>query len=245
MRAWAVLLLGIAAATAPTEQFRGTAALTESGGLEAHTAGLPFPPDAIDPKDAQAGLRWAWNFQARYQGAGFRGRFRVTDLLGRAGRAEPFEGEIFHMQLSHRADRPESKYQVPFAKGKLWVAGGLFRTPVRGASRLLSSLLARMGVSGPCQERSSKSLWPCADAVECIALHAAASSGRKGFLLGGSLSPNTAEGERTRIHTGSTARADRVHQRRVGQPRMASRRARVAVAEECLEHALADTLPQQ
>jgi hypothetical protein len=58
-----------------------------------------------------------------------RGRFRVTDLLGRVGRAEPFEGEIFRMQLSHRADRAESKYGVPFAKGKLWVAGGIFHSP--------------------------------------------------------------------------------------------------------------------
>lgn len=112
-----------------TEQFRGTATLTESDGLAAHVAGLPFPPDAIDPKDPQAGLRWAWNVQERYQGAGLRGRFRVTDLLGRVGRAEPFEGEIFRLQLSHRADRPESKYQVPFAKGKIWVAGGIFHSP--------------------------------------------------------------------------------------------------------------------
>jgi hypothetical protein len=112
-----------------TEAHRGQAALTEDGGLENHVAGLPFPADTIDPADATAGLRWAWNVAERYQGAGFRGRFRVTDLLGRVGRAEPFEGEIFKVHLSHRADRPDSKYAVKFAKGKHWVAGGIFRTP--------------------------------------------------------------------------------------------------------------------
>jgi len=115
--------------SAATEKFRGTAKLTDDGGLTDHTAGLPFPPDAIDPKDPEAGQRWAWNVQQRYQAAGMRGKFRVTDLLGRVGRAEPFEGEIFRMQLSRRADRPDSKYEVPFAKGKLWVAGGIFHSP--------------------------------------------------------------------------------------------------------------------
>jgi len=43
-----------------------------------------------------------------------------------------------------------------------------------------------------------KSLCPVADAVECIALHAAASSGRKGFLRSGLLSPKTAAGESAR-----------------------------------------------
>jgi hypothetical protein len=114
---------------AATEKFRGQAVLTEAGGLEGHTAGLPFAPDAIDPKDESAGQRWAWNVQERYQGAGFRGRFRIVDLLGRTGRAEPFEGEIFKMHLGHRADRAEADYRMPFAKGKHWVAGGVFRTP--------------------------------------------------------------------------------------------------------------------
>jgi hypothetical protein len=114
---------------AATDAQRGRAKLTADGGLEDHAAGLPFAPDAIDPSDPQAGLRWAWNVEERYQGAGFRGRFRVTDLLGRVGRAEPFEGEIFKMHLSHRADRPDSEYAMSFAKGKHWVAGGVFRTP--------------------------------------------------------------------------------------------------------------------
>ncbi len=101
--------------------------LNARGGLEGYTAGLPFAPESIDRRDSRVGLKWAWNFEKRYQAAGFRGEFRITDLLGRVGRAEPFDGEIFKMQLSRRADQPG--YRVPYAAGHLWVAGGLFHRP--------------------------------------------------------------------------------------------------------------------
>ena len=114
---------------AATEKFRGQAKLDAGGGLTGYTAGQPFPPDTIDPADAQAGLRWAWNIAQRYQGAGFRGKFRVTDLLGRVGRAEPFEGEIFKMDVSHRADRVDTDYAMSFSKGNAWVAGGKLFAP--------------------------------------------------------------------------------------------------------------------
>jgi hypothetical protein len=112
-----------------TRKLAGRAHLIGGGGLDGYLAGLPFPPDAIDPSDPQAGLRWAWNAAHRYQGAGFRGAFRVTDLLGRIGRAEPFEGSIFKIDLLHRSDLAASDYQVPFARGKQWVAGGRFDKP--------------------------------------------------------------------------------------------------------------------
>jgi hypothetical protein len=114
---------------AATDKFRGQAKLDAGGGLSGYTAGQPFPADSIDPADAQAGLRWAWNIAQRYQAAGFRGKFRVTDLLGRIGRAEPFEGEIFKMDVAHRADRPDTDYAMPFAKGNAWVAGGKLFAP--------------------------------------------------------------------------------------------------------------------
>ena len=114
---------------AATEKFRGQAKLGEAGGLQDYGAGLPFAPDTIDPKDPQAGQRWAWNVEQRYQGAGLRGRFRVTDLLGRVGHGDPFEGEIFEMRLAHRADLAERKYRVPFFNGKSWVAGGVLHAP--------------------------------------------------------------------------------------------------------------------
>lgn len=118
---------------AATEASRGRATLNEEGGLDVDFpfAGLPFPPDTIDPADPSAGARWAWNAQERHQGAGFRGRYRVTDLSGRGGRADPFEGEVFRLLLMQRTDRPEQRFQVPFANGMLWVAGGAFDAPAQ------------------------------------------------------------------------------------------------------------------
>lgn len=112
-----------------TAKFRGQPVLAENGGLESYTAGLPFVPEDIDPSDPRAGLRWLWNVQQRYQGAGFRGRFRMTDLVGRVGRAEPFLGEMFKILLSHRADRADRGYAAEGARGKQFVAGGLFFEP--------------------------------------------------------------------------------------------------------------------
>ncbi len=107
----------------------GKAKLTADGGVEGYGAGLPFAPSGIAADDAQAGEKWLWNVQQRYQAAGFRGKFRMTDLVGRTGRAEPFEGELFKIVLSHRADRASDGYQAPGAKDQLFVAGGLFVKP--------------------------------------------------------------------------------------------------------------------
>ncbi len=112
---------------AATEQGRGQAKLDASGGLTGFTAGLPFHPADIAPDAADTGLRWLWNVQSRYQAAGFRGPFRMTDLIGKIGRAEPFEGEMFKLLTANRADRPG--YAAPGAKGRSFVAGGLFTKP--------------------------------------------------------------------------------------------------------------------
>ncbi len=116
---------------AATRKFAGQATLLQNGGLAGHTAGLPFPPESIDPEDPQAGLRWAWNVQARYRAGGFRGRFRISDLIGRIATAEAMEGEVFQNQLAHRADRPGDGYRVPGTGSRSWVAGGRFFTPFR------------------------------------------------------------------------------------------------------------------
>lgn len=112
-----------------TEKFRGQARLRPDGGLEGYTAGEPFPRDELSPDDPSVGARWAWNVALRYQGAGFRGRFRITDLVGRTGRAEPFEGEIFKILTAHRADLADRGYRVADARDTWWVAGGLFFEP--------------------------------------------------------------------------------------------------------------------
>ncbi len=114
--------------TEATMKFEGRAQLMRNGGLVDYVAGLPFPPYTISPRDPDAGHMWAWNMEHRYQAAGFRGPFRMSDMVGETGRAEPFEGEIFKLNLSFRADIPE-KYEDPAAKSRHWVAGGIFHTP--------------------------------------------------------------------------------------------------------------------
>jgi len=112
-----------------TEAGRGKAKLVEGGGIEGWGAGLPFAPDTIAPADPDAGMMWAWNVAGRYTAAGLRGKFRVSDMVGRSGRAEPFEGEIFRIALSHRADLPGPAHASSAADGKAWVAGGQFFQP--------------------------------------------------------------------------------------------------------------------
>jgi hypothetical protein len=110
-----------------TEAGRGKASLDAGGGLVGYDAGLPFHPGEIARDDPQAGSKWLWNVEQRYQAAGFRGRFRMTDLVGRIGRAEPFEGDMFKLLTAHRADR--AGYEAPGAKERSFVAGGLFTKP--------------------------------------------------------------------------------------------------------------------
>jgi len=112
-----------------TESFKGRAKLLDNGGLEDYVAGLPFSPQLIARGDPEAGLEWLWNIEHRYQAAGFRGKFRMTDLLGRVGRGEPFEGEMFKILLAHRSDLPDADYTMKGARNKHWVAGGLFFKP--------------------------------------------------------------------------------------------------------------------
>lgn len=107
----------------------GKARLDEGNGLVDYAAGLPFRGDDITTEDPQAGMKWLWNVEMRYQGAGFRAKFRNTDLVGRTGRAEPFEGDMFKILTAHRADKPDSDYVAKGARGKQFVAGGLFYKP--------------------------------------------------------------------------------------------------------------------
>ena len=114
---------------AATRKFRGTSKLDPAGGLTGYVAGRPFPADGIDPADPKAGVRWAWNVATRYQAGGMRGEFRVSDIIGETGRAEPFEGEIFKLQLLNRADQAKRRYKAKGAKDKVWVAGGKMSEP--------------------------------------------------------------------------------------------------------------------
>jgi hypothetical protein len=108
-----------------TEKFRGQARLADDGGLVSHVAGLPFPPDAIARDDSRAGSMWAWNVESRWQAAGFRGKFRIVDLV----HSEPYEGEIWKRELARRVDRGADGYRVPDTGTHLWAAGGRFFEP--------------------------------------------------------------------------------------------------------------------
>jgi len=112
-----------------TEAFEGRARLLENGGLVDYVAGIPFSPPSIARDDPDAGLKWLWNVANRYQAAGFRGKFRMTDLLGRIGRAEPFEGEMFKILFAHRSDQSAADYTMKGAPNDHWIAGGLFFKP--------------------------------------------------------------------------------------------------------------------
>ena len=112
-----------------TRRHAGQARLAQDGGLEGYQGGLPFPPETIEPRDPRAGLRWAWNAALRYQAAGFRGPFRIADIVGVLHRAEAFDGEIFKVQTAFRSDRPDGGYAGPGARDRHWVAGGLFFRP--------------------------------------------------------------------------------------------------------------------
>lgn len=112
-----------------TQKFAGHARVDSDGNLHGYVAGLPFPPEEIDPKGPQAGVKWAWDMAFRYQGAGPVGRFRLLDLPGRMGKAVTYTGRFFLLRTGHRADLVASHYQLPESKDTEFVAGGRFEEP--------------------------------------------------------------------------------------------------------------------
>ncbi len=112
-----------------TERYAEKASLDSEGNLRGYEAGLPFPPDSIDPAAPDAAVRWAWNLALRYRGAGAVGKFRIIDMPGRIGGIQIYEGSFFFLQSRHRADLAEHDYSVPEADKNLFVAGGRFDKP--------------------------------------------------------------------------------------------------------------------
>jgi Protein of unknown function (DUF1329) len=115
--------------TEASQRYAGRARVDDDGNLRDYTAGVPFAPDSIDPKRADAGVRWAWNFEQRYTGAGPVGSFRLLDLPSRVGTPETYKGTFFLLRTAHRADLASSEYRVPEAKDRDWVGGGEFEEP--------------------------------------------------------------------------------------------------------------------
>jgi hypothetical protein len=115
--------------TEATRAFADQPHLDAEGNLLGYTAGLPFPPESIDASQPDAALRWAWNFEKRYRGAGPVGRFKLVDLPDRVGAVETYLGEFFLVQTGHRADLAASDYRLPESTRTSWVAGGKFLEP--------------------------------------------------------------------------------------------------------------------
>ena len=114
---------------AATKRFAGQASVDADGNLRGDVAGLPFPPDTIDPASPDAAVRWAWNAELRYRGSGPIGKFRLVDMPSRVGGIQTYEGNWFWLQTAHRADLPASDYALPVAPDTEWVAGGYFAEP--------------------------------------------------------------------------------------------------------------------
>ena len=64
-----------------TQEFAGRSTIDRHGNLSGYVAGLPFPPDRIDPEAGDAGVRWAWNLEHRYRGRGRRAAFGSSTCL--------------------------------------------------------------------------------------------------------------------------------------------------------------------
>src|SRR5262249_22338502 len=112
-----------------TQRFGAKVAVDGDGNLRGYVAATPLPRTHIQPKAPDAALRWAWDREQRFRGAGPVGHFRIVDLAGRMGGDESFEGEFFFLQTSHRADLAAGGYAESDARGNAWVAGGRFEEP--------------------------------------------------------------------------------------------------------------------
>jgi hypothetical protein len=113
-----------------TKRFAPGVSLDAEGNLKGYRAGLPVPPEKIDPAAPDAGLRWAWDLEQRYRGAGPVGRFRLLDLPSRFGGPQTYQGTFFQLRTGHRADLVDTDYAMPEAHDDVFVAGGRFLEPM-------------------------------------------------------------------------------------------------------------------
>ena len=107
-----------------TEESARTVALDEQGNLIDYAGlGLPFPWQSIADDDPQAALKWAWNSRYRYQGAGYRGKFRILHVARRGRKIERFTGSFYVYPMNGVPGSPVSD-----SDSRFW-AGGSFKTP--------------------------------------------------------------------------------------------------------------------
>jgi len=179
-----------------TQRFAPQVELDGDGNLRGYVAGTPFPPEQIDPKAADAALRWAWDLEQRFRGAGPVGHFRIVDLASHMGGDESFEGEFFFLQTSHRADLAASSYAEPDARGNAWVAGGRFEEPTNArhlAWRQMRSDLSLVDgarpddtfVYVPTMRKMRRAASPWVDGVYMPRYRTSGDAGGGGIAIGG------------------------------------------------------------
>jgi hypothetical protein len=101
----------------------GRAKLDESGNLLGYSgAGMPFAPESLDETAADLPLRLAWDYRYRYQAAGFRGDFRITQITKGGRDLEQYAGTFFFLPL-HGVPGGDEDSRQRFA------AGGSFASP--------------------------------------------------------------------------------------------------------------------
>jgi len=179
-----------------TERYAGGAAIDAEGNLEDYVAGLPFPPETIEPGSPQAGVKWAWNLELRFRGSGPVGNFRLVDVATRIGKNHTYEGFFFFYQTRHRTDLAASQYSVEGSSGDLWVSGGRFLEPE--AARHLAwrqirpeevqqnySLADHTFVYVPTMRKVRRSATPWVDGVYLPRYSVAGDSGGGGMGFGG------------------------------------------------------------
>lgn len=115
--------------SAATAEYSGGVTTDADGNLIGYRAGLPFPPEAIDMQAPDAAVKWAWNLEHRFRGAGPVGNFRLVDILGRSSSRHTYEGFFFFLQTQYRTDLAASGFSVSDSQGKQWIAGGRFLEP--------------------------------------------------------------------------------------------------------------------
>jgi hypothetical protein len=179
-----------------TQHYAGRAKIDRKGNLQDYVAGLPFPPETIDPDSPQAGVKWAWNLENRFRGAGPVGNFRLVDVAPRIGKNHTYEGSFFLYQTLHRTDLAESEYSVKGSSGDLWVAGGRFLKPQ--SARHLAwrqvrpqetqeeySLADHTFVYVPTMRKVRRSATPWVDGIYVPRYSVAGDSGGGGMPIGG------------------------------------------------------------
>jgi hypothetical protein len=101
----------------------GQAKLDADGNLLGYSgSGLPFAPDSLEAAAADVAQKLAWDYRYRYQAAGFRGDFRITQITEGGRDSEQYSGTFFFLpRHGIPGAQPDDKQR--------FAAGGAFQRP--------------------------------------------------------------------------------------------------------------------